>query len=67
MPVSAWKREANAVASRMRGRPVEEVQAALADIREASVTAPMRWMASDEQLLEAARIISGGSTDFRWK
>lgn len=67
MPVSVWKGQANAVASRMRGMPVEQVQRALMDIREESVTARVRWVVTDQQLLEAAQIISGGSTKFRWK
>lgn len=64
--MSEWKKQANAIAARMKGQPFEDVRSALADVRTASEHEAVRWMATDEQLDEYARIVAGGR-DFSWR
>lgn len=66
MPASEWKRRANSIAAGMRGRPFDEVFDALVAVREESATQAVRWMATDEQIAQNARVISVGTTTFRW-
>lgn len=64
--MSAWKRRANEVATRMAGQPVEVVHAALIEARELAKEEGVTYMGSDEELLRHARDISIG-TRVRWR